>query len=134
MGRFGGGARIAQLGYARDKLEVWASEFVLTVKERQHSPLLAEALVVGGSKEHFWLSSGLNFYILIVVSFIVSEYYHGQQDRIKVCLSPETPIILNSVHENTLLSLTGGVLYIISGSATLSFYIPLVSSLDLTLD
>ena len=90
--------------------------------------------MVGGSKEHFWLSSGLNFYILIVVSFIVSEYYHGQEDRIKVCLSLETPRILNSVNENALLSLTGGVLYIISGSATLSFYIPLVSSLDLSLD
>ena len=90
--------------------------------------------MVGGSKEHFWLSSGLNFYILIVVSFIVSEQYHGQEDRIKVCLTPESHRILNSVNENTLLSLTGGVLYIISGSATLSFYIPLVSSVYWTLD
>ena len=47
--------------------------------------LPAEALVVGRSEEHFWLSSGLSFYILIVVSQIVSECYDCQAEAVKVC-------------------------------------------------
>ena len=43
----------------------------------------AEALIVG-SEEHFWLSAGLSFYILIVTSQLVSEYYQTTEDTTKV--------------------------------------------------
>ena len=86
----------------------------------------AEALIVGRSEEHFWLSAGLSFYILIVTSQLLSEYYQTTEDTIKVriCYSWRRP---NSSVQNFLVTTSGGVLHIISGWETLSFYSSLVS-------
>ena len=72
-----------------DSIELWHSE--CRSKPETSSSLLfsvkifpAEALRVGRSRGHFWLSTGLSFYILILTSQLVSQYYHATEDTVKV--------------------------------------------------
>ena len=86
--------------------------------------ITAEALIVGRSEGQFWLSAGLSFFILIVASQLVSDYYQTTEDTIKV-RSLRVYTTVSSV-QNFLVTTAGGVLHMISGWATLSFYSPLV--------
>merc|ERR1712227_770258 len=70
------------------------------------------ALVIGGGWDHFWLHSSLPVYLLIISSISLSEHYQPSAGRCK----------------NLILTTVGGIIYIISGTATLNYYIPLEST------
>merc|ERR1712227_447719 len=70
------------------------------------------ALVIGGGWDHFWLHSSLPVYLLIISSISLSEQYQPSAGRCK----------------NLILTTVGGIIYIISGTATLNYYIPLEST------
>jgi len=70
------------------------------------------ALKIGTSQDHWWLHTVLAYYIIILPSILLSEYVQPEAGKSK----------------NIILTLCGSVLYIISGSATLNYYIPQVIS------
>jgi len=62
--------------------------------------------------DHWWLHTVLAYYLLIIPAIMVSEIKQPSGGIIK----------------NFLMTLSGGILYIICGSATLNYYIPLAST------
>jgi len=70
------------------------------------------ALKIGRSNDHWWLHTVLAYYLLIIPAIMVSEIKQPSGGIIK----------------NFLMTLSGGILYIICGSATLNYYIPLAST------
>ena len=66
--------------------------------------------MIGDGWDKWWLATGLAHYILILPVIMMTE-----------TLEPGTRIV-----RNLLMTIAGAVTYIISGSATLNFYIPQV--------
>ena len=85
--------------------------------------------MVGRGWAHWWVAAGLAHYLLIIPAIAATELTTEpvpapvQVSRILTLSSHLTRSL-----QNLLLTSLGGVLYIISGSATLTFYIPLVST------
>ena len=66
--------------------------------------------MIGDGWDKWWLATGLAHYILILPAIIVAETQEQGTGRVR----------------NLLMTIAGAVIYIISGSATLNFYIPQV--------
>ena len=86
--------------------------------------------MVGRGWAHWWVAAGLAHYLLILPAIAATELTITEPVPAPVQVSR---ILTLSTHltrspQNLLLTSLGGVLYIISGSATLTFYIPLVST------
>merc|ERR1711915_83429 len=71
-------------------------------------PEPSSALVIGDGWDTWWLATGLAHFILILPAVMVAESMETGMGRAR----------------NLLMTIAGAIIYIISGSATLNFYIP----------
>ena len=85
--------------------------------------------MVGRGWAHSWVAAGLAHYLLILPAIAATELTTEPVPApVQVSRILTLSTHLTRSPQNLLLTSLGGVLYIISGSATLTFYIPLVST------
>ena len=85
--------------------------------------------MVGRGWAHWWVAAGLAHYLLILPAIAATELTTEPVPApVQVSRILTLSTYLTRSLQNLLLTSLGGVLYIISGSATLTFYIPLVST------